>query len=217
MKKITLLFVCLLAGTVVFAQKDPKAESILEKVSQTTQSFQTIQSDFSYKMDNQSADIHEDNKGTIILKKDKYKLGISTLGLEIFCDGKTVWTYMKDAEEVNIAGNDDDASQMTNPSKIFTLYKHGFDYKYVGDSVQNGTPVFKIDLIPNSSSSIDYKHILVSIDKNKHLIKKAVMYGKDGNIYTIEVTNLKTNVDAPDSLFVFDPATHPGVHQNDLR
>ena len=81
---------------------DQKAKSILENVTKTTQSYTSIQATFAYIMDNKEMDIHEENKGNIIMKGNKYLLKLSELGLEIYCNGKEVSSYMKDANEVTV-------------------------------------------------------------------------------------------------------------------
>jgi len=123
---------------------------------------------------------------------------------------------MKDANEVTINGLDEDSGEMMNPSKLFTIYENGFSYKFVSESTINGTAIYLIDLYPENDE-IEYSKIRVQVDKNKMLIKKAEMIGKEGNNYIVLVNNLQTNVPANDNMFVFDAAKHPGVDVIDLR
>jgi len=123
---------------------------------------------------------------------------------------------MKDANEVTINGLDEDSGEMMNPSKLFTIYENGFSYKFVSESTINGTAMYLIDLYPENDE-IEYSKIRVQVDKNKMLIKKAEMIGKEGNNYIVLVNNLQTNVPANDNMFVFDAAKHPGVDVIDLR
>jgi len=206
----------IIAGVFVFAQQDQKAKSILENVTKTTQSFQSIRAAFDYIMDNKEEGIHEENKGEIIMKGEKYQLKLPQLGLEVYCDGKNVWSYMKDANEVSITSMEDESSEMMNPSKLFTIYEEGFNYRFVKETTADGKTVYVIDLFPQTKE-IEYSKITVQIDKQQMLIKSAEMTGKEGNNYTVRVNNLTTNVPAEDRLFVFDAAKHPGVETVDLR
>jgi len=216
MKKLLLTSFFIIAGVFVFAQQDQKAKSILENVTKTTQSFQSIRAAFDYIMDNKEEGIHEENKGEIIMKGEKYQLKLPQLGLEVYCDGKNVWSYMKDANEVSITSMEDESSEMMNPSKLFTIYEEGFNYRFVKETTADGKTVYVIDLFPQTKE-IEYSKITVQIDKQQMLIKSAEMTGKEGNNYTVRVNNLTTNVPAEDRLFVFDAAKHPGVETVDLR
>ncbi|MEN6456891.1 MAG: outer membrane lipoprotein carrier protein LolA [Prolixibacteraceae bacterium] len=216
MKKLLLFVLSAFLGFGSFAQQDQKAKSILENVTKTTRSFQSIQAAFDYIMDNKKEGIHEENKGEIIMKGEKYQLKLPQLGLEVYCDGKNVWSYMKDANEVSITSMEDESSEMMNPSKLFTIYEEGFNYRFVKETTAEGKSVYVIDLFPQTKE-IEYSKITVQIDKQQMLIKSAEMTGKEGNNYTVRVNHIKTNVPADDRLFVFDPAKYPGVEEVDLR
>jgi len=216
MKK--LLSVIGLISIVLFAsaQVDQKAKSILEKVTKTTQSYASMQATFDYVMDNKEMEIHETNKGTIVMKGDKYLLKLADLGLEVYCNGKSVSTYMKDANEVTISPIDSESGEMMNPSKIFTIYESGFNYKFVEEKLVAGKGVYVIDLFPQTKE-IEYSKIRIEIEKDRMLIRRADMFAKEGNVYVVNVKDLKTNVEAPDVIFNFDKAKHPGVEVVDLR
>jgi len=216
MKKLIVSAVIIFAAFLVSAQQDPKAKSILENVTKTTQSYTTIQATFDYIMENKEEGIHEENKGNILMKGAKYQLKLPLLGLEVYCDGKQVWTYMKDANEVTVAEIDEDSGELMNPSKLFTIYEHGFNYKFIEETTVEGTVVYVIDLLPQTKS-MDYSRVRIYIDKQKMLIKKAEMIGQEGNNYIVKVNDLKTNVAADDYVFVFNAAKHPGVEVIDLR
>ncbi len=131
MKKILSLLLLLAVVFAVKAQQDPKAKKILDKVSVKTKAYKTITVDFTYTLDNNQEDISETSKGKIIIKGNKYKLDL--MGAEIFFDGTTSWTYMPDAEEVNVSEPDEDDENAIDPSKIFTLYEQGFKYKFIAE------------------------------------------------------------------------------------
>ena len=99
-------------------------------------------------MNNKAQNIKDKSQGSIILKNKKYKLDIPQLGLKVTCDGKTIWSYMVNSNEVTISNLDDAADEIMDPSKIFTIYEHGYNYKFVNESVDAGIPVYNIELIP---------------------------------------------------------------------
>ena len=50
----------------------------------------------------------------------------------VYFDGKTMWTYAEDIQEVTITEPDmDDEDFLSNPAKILTWYNRDFKYRYV--------------------------------------------------------------------------------------
>ncbi len=213
-----LLFIAVLSVFAMsgFAQQDAKAKEILEKVTKTTQSLASLEAKFSYEMNNKAENIQEKSTGTIILKNKKYKLNIPQLGLQITCDGKTIWTYMVNSNEVTISNLADATDELMDPSKIFTIYEKGFNYKFAGESVEGGVPVYNIDLTPQKPTG-DIQKARIMIDKQKMLIRGASMSGKEGNTYIVSVSQFKTDGVYSDSDFVFDPKKIKGIEVVDMR
>ena len=199
-----------------FAQQDAKAKEILEKVTKTTQSSASIDAKFSFEMNNTSANIHEKSTGSIILKDKKYRLSVPQMGLQVTCDGKTIWTYMENSNEVSISNLDENTDDLMDPAKIFTIYERGFNYKYVGESVDGGVAVYTIDLTPQKPN-VDIQNIRILIDKQKMFIKAAKMVGKDGNKYDVSVQQFKTDGVYADKDFVFDPKKYKDIEIVDMR
>ncbi len=210
---ITFLSVLVLTG---FSQQDKKAKEILEKVTKTTQSLPSLEAKFSFEMNNKAQNIQEKNDGTIILKGKKYKLNIPKMGLQITCDGKSIWTYMVNSNEVDISNLDENTDDLMDPSKIFTIYEHGFSYKFVEESVDGGIPVYVIDLVSQKPTG-DIQNIRILIDKQKNLIRGADMNGKEGNKYHVSINQFKTDGVYADSDFVFDPSKYKGIEVVDNR
>ena len=167
-------------------------------------------------MNNKAQNIHEKYTGTIVLKNKKYKLDIPQMGLQVTCDGKTIWTYNSNSNEVNISNLDEATDELMDPAKIFTIYQNGFNYKFIGEGVEAGVPVYNIDLTPQKPSG-DIQKIKIMIDKQKSLIRGANMTGKDGNSYNVSVSQMKTDGVYPDSDFVFDTKKHKDAEVIDMR
>jgi len=216
MKRFFIISILTLFVVVGYSQQDTKAKEILEKVTKNTQALPSIEAKFSFEMNNKAENIQEKSNGTIILKNKKYKLNIPLMGLQVLCDGKTIWTYMVHANEVSISTLDEETDDLMDPSRIFTIYERGFNYKYIGESVEAGVPVYNIDLIPQKATG-DIRTIKLMINKQKMLIHGANMTGKDGNEYNVSIKEFKTDGVFKDSDFVFDPAKNKGVEVVDMR
>jgi outer membrane lipoprotein-sorting protein len=216
MKKLFLVVTLLACATLGFSQQDAKAKEILEKVTKTTQSLASLDAKFSFEMNNKAQNIQDKSSGSIILKGKKYKLNIPQMGLQVTCDGKTIWTYMVNSNEVTIANLDESTDELMDPAKIFTIYERGFNYKFIGESVDGGIPIYNIDLTPQKPSG-DIQKIKIMIDKQKMLIRGANMVGKDGNNYIVSVSQFKTDGVYNDSDFVFDSKKFKGIEIVDMR
>ena len=216
MKKLFLITILSLFVISGYSQQDAKAKEILEKVTKTTQSLASIEAKFTFEMNNKANNIQDKSSGTIILKNKKYKLNIPQMGLQVSCDGKTIWTYMVKSNEVTISNLDEETDDLMDPSRIFTIYETGFNYKYAGESVDAGVPVYNIDLSPQKTTG-DISSIKLMIDKQKMLIHGANMSGKDGNKYNVIINQFKTDGIYSDSDFVFDESKHKDVEVVDMR
>ena len=117
---IAFLFIAVLIMAQGEPDHDPKAKAILDGVSAKSRTHQAVSVRFTYSMENIRDDIYETQEGSLLLKGEQYKLKLA--GQEIICDGSTLWTYLPDAEEVQISEPEYEEGTI-NPSNIFTIYE----------------------------------------------------------------------------------------------
>ena len=215
MKKIiSVLSMLTICTAVVFGQNTKNAKEILDKVSQKTKSYSTI--NLTYSLVHTSPDgANDKTTGTMLMKGKKYKLSI--LDNVLYCDGMTLWTHMVEEKEVVVSKADNDDSGMLNPSTVLTMYEKGFKYKFIQDRFEDSRAIYVIDLYPENVEKSEYSKVRLSIDKDKSQLWKAEYFAKDGNKYTITVNTFKVNEQIPDASFVFDKAKNPGVKVIDER
>jgi len=216
MKKTWMVFALLFSGVLVNAQSDAKAKQILDEVSAKTKTFQSMSADFVFSMVNEEMDINEKNEGTIKVKGQKYKVSLPGAGVEMYSDGNTIWSYMKDGNQVTITSVDDAGSELMDPSSIFSIYERGFESKFIGEKQQNGKTLYEIELYPDSDE-YQVKKIKVWVNKATMMLDAATLYDIDENLYGIEVKKMDTKTTFQDSEFVFNAANHPDVEVIDLR
>jgi outer membrane lipoprotein-sorting protein len=161
-------------------------------------------------------DINERNEGTIKLKGQKYVVDLPDIGVKVFSDGKTLWNYMEDGNQVTISNLEDGGSELMDPSSVFTIYEKGFQSKYVGEKTIGTEIVHQIELFPDSEEH-EVSKILLSVGKSDKMIKSALLYGTDGNIYGIEVKKMDTQTELPDSYFLFNASDYGDVEIIDFR
>lgn len=197
----------------LFAQYDDKALGILDEMSDKYRSIPAYEATFTQTLENQQADINEDFSGTITVKGEKFRLDMG--GQEIINDGKTVWTYIPEINEVNIDNYSADAGEMT-PSKIYAAYKNGYKYVYLEEQKAGGKSFDIIDLVPENKNDQFFK-IRLMIDQKDDMLKSWTMFDKSGNKYIYNITNFKILPDIKDSFFQFDKNKYKGVEVVDLR
>lgn len=215
--KIMTLLLSVLMSTISFGQDDAKAKSILESMSKKYQSYKGVSIEFNLTMENAQEDIKETSSGKAWVKGKMYKINI--MGVETYFNGTTMWSYMKDAEEVNISTPDPKDENVLDPSKIFSSYSEGYRIRFIEDVFQNNRALQVIDLLPlpEKVKSTEFNRIRIKIDKDKNQIYQIIRYGRDGNDYTITLTKLTAENALSDSIFEFDKAKHAGVEIIDLR
>ncbi len=212
-------FTALLLITVSFfvsGQQDQKAKEILDQVSKKTQSFQTISAKFSFTMENKADKIKEVNTGSISLKGKKYHVELPDLGLKVYSDGMTVWNYMEKGNQVSISNIDNTSQELLDPSSLFRIYEQGYNFKYLEEKAVSGKALYFIDLFPQKDDK-DFSKLTLAINKSTLMIHSALMFGKDGNQYGIEVTEMKTDTPVADSQFTFDPSKYKDIEIIDFR
>lgn len=182
---------------------DPKAKAILDDLSKTTKAYKTISAEYELITLNKDKKQVDKQSGKIQVKGNKFKLEIP--GNTIVCDGKTVWTHNKDAQEVAIKNFEPNNEDGLNPTNIFTMYETGYKYKYDKEEKVGAATCHVIALFPAVKPEKKKFHtIKMYVDKTKKQVVQIIMLMKDGGAQTYELKNLKPNVDLADAVFVFD-------------
>ena len=212
MKEILTIAIMLTSLLGVSQTKDPKATALLDEVSAKTKSYKSIKADFSYTMENKQAKINEEKTGFLMLSGDKYRLTVA--GQIVICDGKTIWTYIEESNEVQI-NNLDNKDDALTPSKLLTSYNANYKSKIIKDNNQTDPNIETLELIPNVSKS--FTKAIVTIDKVKKQVKSFSLYDKNGNIFTYRISKFQTDLPTTPSDYSFDKSKFPGVEVIDMR
>jgi len=214
MKKIILPALILFSSLLCSAQDNSKAKTILDGVSQQTKSYSTIEISFTFTIQNTLKKTKDTKTGTASMKGEKYWMEYT--GQEVFCDGQTVWTYIKENNEVQINVNDPNNEQTLNPVKFLTDYDVNYTPKFIKEETR-GSKIFQIiDLTPLKAKS--YYKVRLEIDKVQKQVVNAIIYDKNGvSMYSYSITKFVTNKPIADTKFTFKASDHPGVEVIDLR
>ncbi len=188
---------------------EKKATALLEEVTARMKAYKTMKLEFTYSMVNKSQKINESFKGSLISKGDKYRLSIS--GQLIISDGKTTWTYQKDANEVQI--NDvsatDDAS---TPTKFMMSYGNNYKSKLISE--KGNLVVIEMSPIKGRKK---LSKVNLTLDKETKQIKSMQVFDKSGAVFTYNIESFITNQPIADSEFTFKASNYPKVEVIDMR
>ncbi len=190
------------------------AEKILDKVSEKTQNYKSIEANFTFTVNNLQTQETESFDGSILIKGEKFKIDL--MDLISYNNGETLWMFIKELNEVTVSDPDIIEEETLNPANIFSIYKEGFKYMHAGTTSFKGKTADIIDLFPEDRNQ-PFTRIKLYVYKDDLHFAKLEQIGKDGINYTIDILQMKVNVPADDNVFNFDPKQYPGIEIIDLR
>lgn len=204
MKKYLILIIGVILGLRASAQN---AEDFLNNIVEKMKSYDDISIIFNYQMINTGAGLYENVNGFASMKGNSYVLNIA--GQELISNGEILWTHLVDDEEVMISEVTEDNN--TFPIAIVDAFTENITATFIESEDKNITT---IEVTENEGGSFD--RVQISVDKDMN-IKKVYVATPDGNEFIYEITDFKTNLNLPDSMFIFNEEQHPNVEVIDMR
>lgn len=199
MKKIIFALSLMMACATTFAQT---AKEVLDKTASAVSNPNGISADF--KMTGGMGNVN----GTIAVKGKK--LQATTPLATIWFDGKTMWTYMKKNEEVNVTTPNDAQLQQINPYNFINLYKKGYDI-----TMSQSATAYTVHLTAQAGNSNKIKELFITVNKKSyHPSQVKMLQGTKWT--TFDISNLKAQKLA-DTMFTFNAKDFPSAEVIDLR
>lgn len=191
--------------------QDEKATLVLDRLSEKTKSYSSIQIEFEHLFSNKSAGINEQSSGTLALQGDNFRIDMAQQ--LIINNSTTQWIYLKEMNEVQIMDYDPEGEDALSPNKLFTVYNEDYKKAYVEEKKIGTEQMHIIDLFPMQTGPI--MKVRLTINALKNQIHILALYDKNGGVYTYNINSFKTNIKlAP---FSFNAANYPDVEVIDLR
>jgi outer membrane lipoprotein-sorting protein len=206
--KIKNIIACI---SLVFAAQAVSAQSNAEKIIRVMvdqmRSHKNVEMVFNYQISPDGKTLGESEKGHAWLQGEAYKIEMTDQ--QTISDGKTIWSYLIDDEEVMVSN----ASEGTDntPLKLLT----SLDESYV--ATLSGIDAKGIATIELANPKGQYKRVTMKVDTKKTELKSADIYLEDGNKFIIKVEEMKYDQKLDDKFFTFDEAKHPEVDVIDMR
>lgn len=196
------------------AQTDARAKTILDALSKKAATYKSLKATLTMNVADASGKGGTTQRGTFLMKGAKYRLTLPTQDTR--SDGRTVWTYLKEAQEVQVSAPDASADAIS-PVKLFTQFSDR-DYKsrYLGERTVGGKKSHVIELLPTKSTQA-FKKVELAVDKVSGTPAGATIWDKGGARYGYTIAGYTPNVAIPDAQFVWDAKANAGVEVVDLR
>ena len=195
------LLLTVFSSSIVLAQNEETAKSILDKASGTMSAYSNLSMDFDYVLDNKAEDVKQEMSGDVILEGEKYVVNL--FGSTQIFDGSRTYTIVPENEEVNISDSDLDEENTFTPSKFYSFYKSGYTYSMDELKQINGKKIQFVKLTPIDTNS-EVTNILVGIDGKTNHIFQVIEIGANQTRTILTAKNIKTNQEINGAVFAFD-------------
>ena len=204
-KNIIACIALVFAAQAVSAQNN--AEKIIRVMVDQMRSHKNVEMAFNYQISPDGKTLGESEKGHAWLQGEAYKIEMTDQ--QTISDGKTIWSYLIDDEEVMVSN----ASEGTDntPLKLLT----SLDESYV--ATLSGIDAKGIATIELANPKGQYKRVTMKVDTKKTELKSADIYLEDGNKFIIKVEEMKYDQKLDNKFFTFEEAKHPEVDVIDMR
>ena len=204
-KNIIACIALVFAAQAVSAQNN--AEKIIRVMVDQMRSHKNVEMVFNYQISPDGKTLGESEKGHAWLQGEAYKIEMTDQ--QTISDGKTIWSYLIDDEEVMVSN----ASEGTDntPLKLLT----SLDESYV--ATLSGIDAKGIATIELANPKGQYKRVTMKVDTKKTELKSADIYLEDGNKFIIKVEEMKYDQKLDNKFFTFEEAKHPEVDVIDMR
>lgn len=190
----------LVAAMVVCAQN---ATQLLDKSAATLRAAGNVKIGFTLEA--------EGGASTGYIKLQKQKFVINMGGSITWFDGKTMWTYVKSNEEVNVTTPSTDAVAKMNPYAFLSFYKKGYTAK-MGKSTTK-----EHEVVLTGKQGSPFKKVVVRINKSTRYPSVITMTSSKGDVTTIRCNSFLKNQKYTTATFQFNKKNYPNVEVIDLR
>ena len=202
MKRILTIALALTLTLGMNAQNAVKAKQILDKTAAIVSNKGGASASFtinSKKTGNTS--------GTILIKGNKFHA--TTPQASVWYNGKTMWTYMKNSDEVNVSTPSEGQQAQLNPYHFINLYKKGYTM-----SMKNVKGGYEVHLVAQNAKQ-PVKEMYITVNSRTYLPMTVKML-QGGAWTTVTISKFKA-MNLSDTKFTFNSKDYPHAEVIDLR
>jgi outer membrane lipoprotein carrier protein len=208
---ISLLVICITILLLGRGIESITADELASQVEKKYRSLSDLTLDFSKIIRSEIFETQNKTQGKMLMKNpDKFK--IQTKAETIVCDGKFVWTYSVENQQV-VKNLLDKSENMFKPNQYLSDFREEYVPRLEGEEKIDQTPCFKLLLSPKKDD-VFIKKMTIWVDQQSLLAQKLEYRDSNDNQVTLIFSHIKTNRKIKDSEFIFQ--TPPGVEELDL-
>ena len=209
----SILFTLLGFGILQAQNQDTKAKALLQLVNEKVNSYQNIQIDFSYVLENEFENIRQETRGKLTIEGDKYVLEI--LGIQRIFDGQKLFTISPEDEEVTIWEENSEDNNTISPSTLLNFFEEGYNYSMDIKQSKYGRNIQYIKLTPIDSES-EIRYALLGVEEKTKHVYNLIEMGENATKTTLTIANFQTNITIPKSFFKFEASNYKEFYINYL-
>ena len=204
MKKIIFLLSCLFIPGMMMAQE---ADRIMKAASEQFKKNKSVESN--YTVTYIEGDKKRSATGGIIMQKNKFVNLIE--GTKTWYNGKTMWTYVKENDEVTITEPEGNEMMTNNPYYFINSYSK----EYNAVLISSAGKLYELKLTPKKNGD-DVKHVTLKLLKTSYQPVSLNIVMKNSQM-EIVLNSYKTKNSFKSSSFTFDKTKYPDAEIIDLR
>ena len=194
----------LFATQAVTAQTN--AEALVRLMVNQMKSHKNVELNYKYQVSSEGLST-EAQQGKAWLQGEAYK--VEMVEQQIISDGKSIWTYLVDEEEVMISNATE--GEDNTPLKLLTSLDENYAATLTGlDAKGNAT-------IELANPKGKYRRISLRANPNNLAINGMDVYMEDGTKLILTMDEMKFDQELDDKFFTFDTKKHPNVDVIDMR
>lgn len=137
---------------------------------------------------------------------------MATDQIKVWYDGKTQWTYMPSAQEVNITEPTSEELQQINPISIINSFKSNYTVSPSKNTATEST----IELKANNKNA-EIKMVTLTLNKSTALPSRIILKMSSGQTATIQINSISIGKKLSDASFRFPKSNYPKAEIIDLR
>jgi outer membrane lipoprotein carrier protein len=210
MKRYYLLLLLSGSFSLVMAQNENEAAlALLDSISH-----RNFKATFAYATRSSQLELLESFAGgEIAVQGNKYRLTLP--GQEVIGNGQTVWTYLKEANEVQITDHDPEQEAVT-PWAIFANYRRDYTLCCFDTHQANGHVYDSVELLAKDAGNY-LSRVRITVERATKHIECVQVTDSNQTLHSFFITYFEYDLKFDKAFFSFNIKAHKGVEVIDMR
>lgn len=208
--RIWLLAIFSFISSAAYNQQDSRADRYLQAVSQQFDLDKAYVIKMDYIREDLMQETSAEGEGTIWMKGLKYKIMVDEY--IVYYNEDKLYSQNTETEEVYVSVPEPDQPGYLQavPIRIIKAYEQDFNYQFIGNTTLMGKNLIEIQLYPKDISG-PYSMLKMFVNPVSHKLEATQLKHKEGILYTMVLSDIKTDQSIGESTFEFDPAEYPNT------